>query len=386
MKTITALFSWDNGNGPWGGTPAPKKPAKKSTPATGVQERLRVVSSGPTKTDIQEMMGLLRNGFNRSTGGPGGLEDKAPWVVLALVALWLLSGIYIVAPDQAGVVTRFGAYVRTTNPGLNYHAPWPIEAVIKPQVTRENVVEIGFRSDNGRFSQGGSLDVQEESLMLTGDENILDLDFTVRWKIASPAAYLFNVLNPEATLATSSESVMREVIGRHPIDDALTDNKVEIQQEAKQMLQSVLDNYKLGVLITGVDLQKVNPPADVIDAFRDVQAARADGEKAINEARGYANQIVPLARGQAEQMLAASRAYRAATVAEAEGSAQRFEAQLQAYQTAPDVTRKRMYLEASQDILRDTPKVIVTGRSGAQSILPYLPLDRLTPASVKGGN
>ncbi|MFZ2587617.1 MAG: FtsH protease activity modulator HflK, partial [Alphaproteobacteria bacterium] len=330
---------------------------------------------GP-QPDLEDVVNKLTEnlrGMWRNDGNGEGGDVQRLWFGLAVFLIWLASGLYIVKPEQEGVVLRFGAYARTTESGLHYHLPWPFETVVKPNVTQENITELGFRSPQSGYD--GNYDVLGESLMLTGDENIVDLDFTVRWKVADAKDYLFRVLNVEDTVASVAESVMREVVGRHPIDDALAENKLEIQQQAKKHLQAVLDYYKAGVLVTGVDLQQVNPPAEVVESFRDVQAARADAEKVINEAKGYANRIVPQARGQAAQLTQDAEGYKAATVARAQGEASRFTAQVQAYRTAPEVTRARLYLDTMEDVLKGSPKVIMTGSGG--NTLPFLPLDRL---------
>ena len=333
----------------------------------------------PDLEDVMNQFSERLGGFWRGGNGPDDRSRLIRYAGIGVFALWVVSGVYIVAPDEQGVVTRFGRYVVTTDSGLNYHLPWPVEMVRKVPVTRENVTEIGFRS--GRSGMLGSalpsVDVPEESMMLTGDENIVDLDFTVRWRIAAPEKFLFNVADPEVTVAAVAESVMRETIGRHPIDDALTDAKIRIQQEARQHLQAVLDYYRIGVQVTGVELQRVNPPNEVIDAFRDVQAARADAEKVINEAQGYSNQILPEARGQAAQVLQAAEGYKTATIATAEGDASRFNAQVGAYRANPAVVRDRLYLETMQGVLSGANKVVVTGKGG--NLLPFLPLDRMAP-------
>lgn len=369
------LFAWDNG-GPWGnaGSGKPKQANRQQRPPSP--------GSRPPQPDLEDVMNQLTEnlrGMWRREGGDGNWRLFA----LAAVVIWLLSGLYIVAPEQQGVVTRFGKYVATTDSGLHYHLPWPVETVTKPNVTRENIVQIGFRS--GQY--GGTQDVEAESMMLTGDENIVDLDFTVRWKVADARNYLFNVFDVDETVASVAESVMRETIGRHPIDDALADNKIAIQTETQKHLQAVLDYYKAGVLITGVDLQQVNPPAEVVEAFRDVQAARADAEKVINESKGYANRILPLARGQAAQLLEDAAGYKAATVARAEGDASRFRAQAGAYKQASEVTRERLYMDAMEEVLADKPKVVVTGKGGG-NLLPFVPLDKLLiqPATKQGAS
>lgn len=372
------LFAWDNGQGPWG---KPKQPNRGQKRAEPPRDGRRTQTQPELEDVVNQMAESLRGYWKNRNDGGGGLPGNLTWewVVVLVVLLWVASGLFIVAPEQQGVVTRFGAYMRTADSGLNYHAPWPLERVAKLPVTRVNLLEVGFRSDSG----GGMMSVPEESLMLTGDQNIVDLAFTVNWRISNPAAYLFNVVNPEDTLVDVAESVMRETIGLHPVDDALTSNKAEIQYEAKQRLQAVLDDYGMGVTILAVALQQVNPPSEVIDAFRDVQAANADKQRMINEAKGYANQIVPLARGDAAKAIQQAEGYKAAKVAEATGAAERFEAQVGAYQKAPGVTKDRLYLEAMQDVLQDTPKVVVTGKGG--NVLPFLPLDRLLNAKPAAG-
>lgn len=401
---MTFIFSWDDGKGPWG-KKAPKSASQQPNPRR---------AEGPKSADQAEIEDMIRSAqekFKRFSGGYGGNKGSgggAPIntsggmfigvVVAVLAVVWLLSGFYVVAPDEEGVVLRFGKYQQTTVSGLNYHLPSPIEEVIKPQVTRENIIEVGYRSNNRQrgvfdnpsivrqaaFSSESAMgdntnirDIAAESLMLTGDENIVDLDFTVRWRIADSRDYLFNVANVPETIKNVAESVMREVIGRRPIDDALTENKSLIQQAAKQELQAVLDTYRAGVQISSVELQQVNPPTAVIDAFRDVQAARADEERAVNEAIGYKNDVLPRARGQAAQILQEAEGYKEATVAKARGAADRFEAQLKEYVKAPAVTSKRLYLETMEKVLKDNQKVIVGGEAG-KNMVPYLPLNELT--------
>ncbi|MCA3244372.1 MAG: FtsH protease activity modulator HflK [Alphaproteobacteria bacterium] len=390
VPLFSRMFAWRDGQGPWG-KPQAKRGAAPQEPKTVGAGRARNGNTTPSQPELEEMVNQMREKFGAFMGGngsdrgggtgngfglPGGFQPE--WALVGLAGLWLMSGFFIVAPEEQGVVTRFGAYQRTVDPGLNFHAPWPLERVQKLPVQRVNQLAIGFRS-----GEGGTLDVPAESLMLTKDQNIVDLDFTVQWRIVNPSAFLFNLANPERTVADVAESVMRETIGRHTIDDALTSNKVKITTEARDLLQAVLNRYGAGVRVVGLQLQQVNPPAEVIDAFRDVQAASADAEKLKNEAMGYANQIVPLARGQAAKLLQEAEAYKTARVAQAEGDAARFNAQVEAYQANPAVTKQRLYLETMEEVLPGLPKVVTTGR-GTQSVLPYLPLDRLPKAS--GGN
>lgn len=388
---MSNIFSWDHkgGKGPWG------KPTSKPTTGAGRKPSTpKKNSPQPSGAEVEEILKNIQANFQKVAGnGPNGGgagfggTKLLSLAVLAAFILWLLSGFYIVSPDEQGVVTRFGRYVQTTNPGLNYHLPAPIEMVQKPKVTRENIVEVGFRSPQTLqqtfgaqiYRNFGNSDVQkvpEESLMLTGDENIVDLSFTVRWKIADPKDYLFNVVDPNGTIKAVAESSMREVIGLHPIDDALTGNKNQIQQEARALMQEILNSYNIGVEVVSVQLQQVNPPQQVISAFRDVQAARADAEKAQNQATGYANDILPRARGEAAQILQEAQGYRAAKIAEAEGAAARFKSQLAEYSKAKSVTSQRLYIETMEDVLKDAQKVIISGEA-ASGVVPYLPLNEL---------
>jgi membrane protease subunit HflK len=275
---------------------------------------------------------------------------------------------------------RFGQYVRDTLPGLNYHLPYPIETVLTPNIERIYPINIGMRVvDDSR--RGGTLmrDVPEESLMLTGDENIVDVDFTVLWKIKPDGAgnYLFNIQNPEQTVKAVAESAMREVIGRSNIQPVLTGARQNIENAVQDLMQRTLDDYAAGILITQVQMQKVDPPQQVIDAFRDVQAARADLERAQNEAQTYANRVVPEARGKVAQITQAAEAYREQTVAEATGQASRFTQVYDQYKNAPDVTRRRMYLETMERIFSGTDKFIIDSGAGG-GVVPYLPLNELT--------
>jgi membrane protease subunit HflK len=332
---------------------------------------------------------LLPPRFTRRGPGPGGWGGGRGLVliIVVLAALWLASGFYRVQPDEQGVVLRFGAYTGTTLPGLNWHLPWPIETVERPQVTRINRIEIGYRSSNGdtRIEQGRDVngrDVLEESLMLTGDENIIDIDFAVFFRIRDAAAFLFNTRNPDYTVKSVAESVMREVIGRTPIQSALTQGRAEIETSVQKGVQYILDQYGTGVEITQVQLQKVDPPAAVIDSFRDVQRANTDADRMRNEAESYHNDIVPRARGDAARIIAEADATRQANIAQATGESQRFLSVLKAYEAAKDVTLQRLYIETMQDILSHTPAVVVD--QGLQNVVPYLPLGDLAHIAPHG--
>ncbi len=311
----------------------------------------------------------------------------------ALVVLWLLSGIFIVEPDEEGVVLRFGKYVRTVGPGPHYHLPVPIEAVYKPKVTQVLRGEVGFRSvgQGLTFQQGQLRTVPEEASMLTGDENIVNVQFSVQYKISNPVEYLFNVTNQAAVVRNAAEAAMREVIGKSMIDSALTDGKIRIQSDATELLQNILNRYEVGVQIIAVQLQDVHPPQEVIDAFKDVASAREDKSRIINEAEAYRNEILPKARGEAAQLENQAQAYKETRVQNATGVANRFLAVLTEYNKAQDITKKRLYYEAMEDILTNANDKIIVPSGTADRTLPFLPLTAptgqksVTPKNA-GGN
>ena len=318
---------------------------------------------------------LIRRGQERMKQVmPGGPMSTRGILLIALVAIgaWLATGFYTVQPDEQGIVKTFGKFSRQTGPGFNYALPWPIETVEKPQVTRQNSVSVGIRADGGR--SGGA----DESLMLTGDENIIDVDFTVIWIIANARDYLFNVEDVEDTIKAVAESSMRDVVARKNQQRVLTEEREQIQTEVQELMQKTLDGYGAGVTVNEVQLQRVEPPQEVIASFRDVQAAVADAEKMRNQAETYRNQTVPGAEGQAARIMQQAEAYQSQTVAEATGEAQRFDSIYEQYRLAPDVTRERIFIETMEQILRGTQKIIVDGAAG-NGVVPYLPLDRLRP-------
>jgi membrane protease subunit HflK len=336
---------------------------------------------------------LLRRGQDKlRTVLPGGnLGGKGvALIALAAAVLWGLSGFFRVEPDELGVVLRFGEYVRDAKPGLNYHLPYPVETALTPKALRVNKIDIGMRViDDVRR---GTLirDVPEESLMLTGDENIVDVDFSVFWLVKPNGVgdYLFNIQSPEGTVKAVAESAMREVIGRNDISGILTAQRQTIERAVQELMQKTLDAYKAGVQITQVQLQKVDPPAQVIDAFRDVQAARADLERAQNEAQTYANRIIPEARGRSAQIQQSAEAYRAQTVAEAKGQTSRFLQIYEQYKVAPQVTRQRMYLETMERLFGGTDKIIIdpgSNQSGS-GVVPVLPLNELMRRGPAAGS
>ena len=351
---------------------------------------------GAGRSDLDHLIAEAQRFIRRLIGGgpsgrgPGrtGLPFRGgtPLLFLGLLvlAIWLLSGFYRVQPDEQGVVLRFGAYSYWTPPGLHWHLPWPIESVRLPTVTRINRTEIGFRStpgtapmETGRDSGVASRNVTAESLMLTGDENIVDIDFTVFWRISSAPDFLFNTANPEALVRAVAESSMREVIGRTPIQPALTQARAQIETDVLHESQNILDRYKAGIEVTQVQLQRVDPPAAVIESFRDVQRANTDAERMRNEAEAYRNDIVPRARGDAARIVAEAEGAKSAAVAQATGQAQRFDSVLKAYQAAKDVTLRRMYLDTMQDILSHSQSLIVDDK--LKGLVPYLPLNLPPP-------
>ena len=318
-------------------------------------------------------------GGRRSSGGRRGIGAAGLLLALGGIGLiWGLSGFYRVQADEQGVVLRFGKFSKQTSPGLNYHLPWPVESVRTPKVTIINRTDIGMRSVRTR--SGSSMrDVPEESLMLTGDENIVDVDFSVFWLISDAPSFLFNVQNPPGTVKAVAESTMREVIGENEIQPILTGQRQKNEESVKRLMQETLDSYQAGIAITQVKMQKVDPPAAVIDAFRDVQAARADQERARNEANAYANRVVPEAQGEAVRVVRIAEAYRSRVVAESEGQATRFAVIHDEYRNARDITRQRMFLETLERLLRNMPKVIID-EDAAGGVLPYLPLTQLQQA------
>ncbi|MEM9878050.1 MAG: FtsH protease activity modulator HflK [Pseudomonadota bacterium] len=353
---------WQNNNsgGPWnnGGRGGGKNPWGGGPRGGG----------GNRPPDLDE---FFRKSQQRLKGAmPGGVGGGGLVVVLLLAALlWIgFTSWYTVKPGEQGVILRFGEYVKTEGEGFHFKLPTPIDRAFTPNVGRQKRIDIGFSGtmDGARF--------ENERLMLTGDENIVDVAFTVFWRISDAKSYLFNIQAPqEQTIKDVAESAMREVIGRRPIRDALTDARNEIQVEVPDIIQASLDKYNAGVSIKRISLEQTTPPVAVIDAFRDVQAAEADRERSINEAEAYRNDVVPRARGERRKMLEEAEAYRQSTIARARGEADRFIQVYDEYKQAKDVTRKRIYLETMEEIMRDMNKVIIDG-SGGSGVVPYLPL------------
>ena len=364
---------WSNqsgGGGPWGqrgGSGGGKSPWGSGGPQGN--------GSPPDLEDI-----LRRSQDRLKDFIPGGSMGGRGLIILVLgvIAVWLLTGFYTVRPNEVGINMIFGKFTGTSAEGLRYNLPYPIGRVMKPNVTAQQRVEVGYRSTP--TGQGRARDVIEESLMLTADENIVDIDFDAVWQInpARPQDYVFNLQNPDGTIKSVAESAMREVIGRSQIQPILTGARQNVETAVQDLMQKVLDDYGAGVQVNQVQLQKVDPPTQVIDAFRDVQAARANLEQSQNEAQTYANRVVPEAKGRASQTIQNAEAYREQTVAEAKGATSRFLQVYDEYKKAPDVTRQRMYLETMERLFGGTDKIILdSGAGGAGGVVPYLPLDQL---------
>jgi len=370
---------WNNqtgGGGPW--KPGPSGPWGRG-PSGGN-------GGGGAPPDLEELLRRSQDRLRQAM--PGGFTGGRSILIFAVAAvgLWLASGFYTVGPNEVGLNMVFNKYEKKTTPGLNYNWPAPIGSVNKLQVTDRNSIEVGFstREDTRR---GGSvqtqIDVPEESLMLTGDENIADVKFRVIWQIdpVRPEDFAFNVREPRETVKAVAESVMREIVGRTPIQRILTAERKVIEPAAQELTQKVLNDYKAGVLILQVQLLSVDPPEQVVAAFRDVTAAQQDQDRLRNEAEAYANRVVPEARGDAARIVQESEGYREQTVNEAKGQTARFNQVLKQYTLAPDVTRERIYLETMERVFGGMNKVIVDQNNNAQGVVPYLPLQGLgTPA------
>jgi modulator of FtsH protease HflK len=344
-----------NGQGPWGRGP-------------GGGNR------GPQPPNIEELIRRMQDRVRRLVPGGGGGGGIILVAAAVILVLWAATGIYRVGPDELGVVQRFGAYRETTVPGLHYHLPSPIESAETPKVTLVNRTEIGLAGESN-IRGSTRQELPEEALMLTGDENIVDINVTVLWVIKNAQDYLFKIRNPEQAVKSAGEAAIREIVGRTPIASVLAEGRGKVETDTQALLQTILDSYDAGVQITQVQLQKADPPREVIESFRDVQRAQTDRDRAKNEAEAYHNNVVPRARGEAEKIEQAAGAYQQQVVAGAEGDAQRFVSVLNAYRTSKDVTAERLYLETMEQVLKKVNKVLIDKSAG---VMPYLPLPGLT--------
>jgi len=370
-------MSWDNqgGGGPWGnngGSGGSGSPWGRGSGGQG---------GGQTPPDIDEVIrrgqaklrGLLPKGFG---GWKAGLL-----IALVLLGIWAANGFYRVQPNQEGVPVLLGRFVgATTNPGLHWNWPAPIGKVYTPDVTAENRIEIGLRTSGESSRRGASVrDMPEESQMITGDENIVDIDFVVFWRISDAPNYLFNIRNPDETVKMAAESVMRAIIGQTPIQEALTSRREDIEARTLSSLQKLMSEYEAGIQVRQVQLLAVLPPKNVIDAFDEVSRARQDMDRLKNEAEAFRNDIVPRARGEAQQLLQGAEAYRQEVVNRAQGDANRFNSVYQAYRQSKDVTTTRIYLETLESIFSNVNKVIIDSEVGnaGGGVVPYLPLPEI---------
>jgi membrane protease subunit HflK len=367
--------SWDNGN---------KKP-QDSQEKQGSNQGSNQNPDIDDQIDavIKKSQDFIKKLFGGNSGGKGpngkngnnkNYQPKSIFglVLSGLFVLWLASGIYKVDSNENGLVLYFGKFYSVSTPGLNYHLPTPFGKVIKKSVTKVNNEKFGAEFNKARSFRNSS--PQSQSLMLTGDENIVDIDFQIQWQISDIQDFVFNIADPELAIRKAAESAMREVIAKTPIADALSDGKARISLETKTLLQEILDSYGAGVRIVLVQLQRADPPSQVIDAFRDVQTAKADKEREINQAQSYSNDIIPRARGEASKITEAAKAYKQQVVANAEGQASRFNAVYWQYVKARSVTRKRMYLENMEKIYKDVDKIIIDKNISNSGVVPYLPL------------
>ena len=285
-------------------------------------------------------------------------------LLVAALALWLFTGVYMVGPDEVGVVRTFGEYTRVAQSGLNYHFPYPIEQVNTPAVTEVKRIEIGFRTlRNGQYRT-----VEKESLMLTGDENIVDAEMIVQYKIKDPVAYLFKIVEPELTVREAAEASLRTVVGRNKIDETLTTGKFQIQEGTKTQLQLILDKYESGIHVVAVQLQDVSPPKEVIGAFKDVASAKEDKNRMVNQAEGYRNDIIPKARGEAEAMIRDAEGFRESRIKRSEGDAVKFTTILKEYRKAKSITQKRLYLETMEQVLPNIEKIIIPDKNSGNML------------------
>ena len=365
------------GGGPWGGGGGDGRGGGGGPRGRGGG------GGGAQSPDFEEMLRKSQDRVKRFIPGGFGSGRGILFAVLGFFVLWLVLGgiFYRVQPDEQGVVLRFGKWVDTTPPGLHFKWPVPIETVMTPKVTRVNRILVGVQGSDIPGRSTGR-DIPEESLMLTGDENIVDIDFTVFWKIKDAGKFLFNIRDPEQTVKLVAESAMREVIGQTKIQSALTEGRNQIETATHERVQKLIDDYGAGIQIEEVQLLKVDPPQPVIDAFIDVQRARADEERIRNEAQAYANDILPRARGEAEKLIQEANAYKEQIVNKAEGEAQRFLEVYESYKVAKDITKQRIYLETIEEVFQGMNKIIIdSSASGGSGVVPYLPLPEIRARS-----
>lgn len=368
------------GQDPWGqsGKPSDTQKDKQSSENRGSNNRGSGPNGGGSNDELDALIKKVQGMFSGQDGSNGQGFNLGSIVLIAVAFVaWLLSGIYIVDSPERGVVTRFGAFVEETKAGPHWHLPYPIESVQVVNVDQIRTAEIGYRSD----SRNRNGDVPSESLMLSKDENIIDVKIAVQYKIVDASKYLFEVADPDATLRTSTESALREVVGQNKMDFVLTEGRNEVVSRVKALAQAKLDDYHTGLLITSVNLQDAQPPEQVQSAFADVVKAREDRERLINEAQAYANDILPKARGQAARQLEEASAYHDEVIARATGQSSRFTSIVTEYQQAPKVTRERMYMDAITQVFGNSSKILISAENSNHMM--YLPLDKMMSNSTQ---
>jgi membrane protease subunit HflK len=372
------IMVWDiQRGGPWGGSDGGGSDGGGQGPWGGNGGQ-----SGQKPPDIEEMLRRGQDKFKKFIPSGGGGPKRIILLVLAAIVIWLGTGFYRVQPSEQGVELLFGKFVQMTTPGLNYWFPGPIGQVYTPDVTNTNITSVGFRQVGSGGARATNVrDVPEESLMLTGDQNIIDIDYQVQWRIKNAAEFLFNIRNPQETVKLASESAIREIVGQTTLEDALAKQRQQVESQTHEVLQKILDSYGAGVFIDSVKMQKVEPPKQVIDAFNDVQRAKQDRERQQNEAQAYANDIIPKAKGEAAKMIQEATAYKEKLMHEADGEAKRFLSVYEAYKGGKQVTRTRLYLERMQQVLKDSEKVIIDKGQGGAGVIPYLPLPEIKKRS-----
>jgi membrane protease subunit HflK len=364
--------------GPWG-----QKPSQGNTTPSGGRPQGGGTGGNNNQDPSAELEALLKRGQDSLKNMLGDDDNGSRIIgfgVFIVFVLWLASGIYIIDPDEQGVVLRFGKYHTTTEPGLNYHLPYPIETVSTPRVTTINREEIGFRSTG--YGEGGNRrPVPEESLMLTGDKNIVSAQFEVQWRIADAEKFLFRMRSPEEMVRPVAETVMREVMGNTPLSLALSDKRQAIAEQTRAQMQEIMRRYETGIEVFEVNLLAVDAPAPVVDAFIDVLAAQQEKETLRNQAMKYRDGIIPVAQGQVEKQIKDAEGYRQAVVSKATGAASRFMSVFNQYKDAKDVTRQRIYLETMEDVLSGMNKVVVEGGAASGGVIPYMQLPNVKKAA-----
>jgi membrane protease subunit HflK len=338
--------------------------------------------------DIKDKLGLSRGGRGRGDGDSDGADGRKPsysmFVIIAIVAVgfWLASGFYTITQGEQGIELRLGKYLRTTEAGLHWHIPAPVDSVDIINVQAVNTVEVGYRSRGG----SAATTVPREALMLTKDENIIDIQFAVLYDIKSPTDLMFNVADPiDAVVRQATESAVRETIGQNTMDFAITEGRAVIASDTQTLLQQILDRYQTGINVRSVEMQDAQPPAEVKDAFDDAVRAREDEQRLKNLAEAYSNDVIPRARGAAARVTQEAEGYKASVIAKAEGEASRFDQIRTEYEKAPGVTRDRLYLDAMQNVLGSTSKMVIDQTQGGNSVM-YLPLDKMIENSRNAGS